>query len=310
MLLLEAEQVLAGRDFLKVVSNCTAIIKQSPELATAHFILGSALMEVEQYEEAKTAFENVLSLNPDYPAIRFNLGHNAFLREQFPEALAFYNEEKSHIEPDDPLEKKRAIFMQIGRCHKRLGQIEEAVATFQLVVELDKNYHEVYNDLGEIYQQDGEYEKALKTRMRALELAPGTSEYAYYVGILLYKLERYEEAIVYLRQAAVDKPWIPGIYYNLGRSLVALGQIEEGQQYLVKVDSLQEKASQLNLAEYNAQVNDTARMWAIYADMLYRDQRYEEALRAFEKAHFLAPGDKGIGNAVVNLTKLVQKNER
>jgi tetratricopeptide (TPR) repeat protein len=103
--------------------------------------------------------------------------------------------------PDDPLVKKRATLLQIGKVYKELGEIDQALAAFQQVLQLDENYDEAYDELGQIYQEEGELEKALQAKRRALELSPENGDYSYYVGTLLFKLGRPGEAIAYLEKA-------------------------------------------------------------------------------------------------------------
>jgi len=306
-LLKRAEWASENGAYTTALAICDQIDKRVSNFDYAYFIRGQALTKLNRHEEAKTALERVVEINADFPAIHFNLGNNAVQRGQYHEALHYYHAEHAAVRPDDPLVKKRASLLQMGKVYKELGEIDKALAAFQQVVQLDENCHEVYDEIGHIYQENGQLEKALHAKMRALELNPENDEYSYYVGALLFQLGRPGEAIPYLEKVKEKRPWFYGVYYNLGRSLLAVGRNAEGERYLAMVDRLQDRNAQLGVAKTSAELHGSPDKWLIYAGMLYEDKRYEEALAAYQVANSLDPRNPISTQAVSKLKRVLAK---
>jgi tetratricopeptide (TPR) repeat protein len=301
-----AGKALAEGAFGTVIAICDRVIAERQDIPYCYFIKAQALTAVNRFPDAKAALTRVLELDPAYPSIWFNLGNNAFHREQYREALTHYAREWERVSPGNSKKEKCAIQMQMGRAHKNLGEIDKAISAFEQVIKLDENYVEVYNDLGHIYSENGEFEKALEYQMQALKREPQNGEYHYYVGTLLYQLGEMEKAIPYLTTAISKEPWYHGAHYNLGRALVALGQVERGQAYLAKVDSLQKIAQDIGRARYSAQTHpDRSLLWVRLGNLLYANRRYHEALNAYQVAHYLEPENKNIERAVMKLRHLI-----
>lgn len=289
----------------RAIAICDSIIDRQKDIPSCYFIKAQALTGVSRVEAAKVAFTKVVELDPDYPSIWFNLGNNAFLREKYKEALKHYTREWERVKEEDSAEEKCAILMQMGRAHKNLGDIKEAISAFKQVIKLNKNHLEVYNDLGHIYRENGELEKALQYQMRALALDPQNADYHYYVGALLYQLGEMDRAISYLKTALAKEPWSHGAHYNLGRALIATGQVAQGQEHLAKVDSLQQKAYDIGLARFSAKTYpNRPTLWIALASLLYENGQYDEALKAYLIADYLEPGNKNTKRAVVKLKRL------
>jgi superkiller protein 3 len=301
-----ARKALAEGAFGTAIAICNRVIAQRQDVPYCYFIKAQALTAVNRIPDAKAALTTVLELDPGYPSIWFNLGNNAFRREQYREALTHYAREWERVSPGDSKKEKCAILMQMGRAHKNLGEIDEAISAFEHVIKLDENFVEVYNDLGHIYSENGEFEKALEYQMQAMKLEPENGEYHYYVGTLLYQLGEMEKAIPYLTTAVSKKPWYHGAHYNLGRALIASGQLDRGQAHLARVDSLQQIAHDIGQARYSAQTHpDRPILWVTLADLLYVSGRRDEALEAYLIAHYLEPANKNTERAVIKLKRLM-----
>ncbi len=290
-LLKRAEWAMENGAYATVLTLCDKIEQQAPQLARVYFLRGQALSLLNQHEAAAAAFAKTAELHPEFPMIRFHRGNNAAQRKQFRVALEFYQAEQAALLPNDAVEKKRALLLQMGRVRKELGEIEAALAALQEAVALDEKFHDAHDELAQIYQEQGELARALVARQRALELQPENGDYAYYLGALLVQLGRSKEALPYLEKAQAQRPWFYGVHYNLGRGLLALGKKQEGERHLAIADSLQNRNSQLGVARTNAEQSGSGEQWRVYADMLAHDGRFEEARAAYQTARVLNPHD-------------------
>lgn len=297
-----------GQDAL-ALRGVEEAIRRAPHFHRAHFIRGQILTRMDSLEEARAAFEMVRKIDPAYPAIHFHLGNNAVQRRQYDEALGYY-EAEDLLTPDTLLENKRALWMQMGNVYKELGETDEARAAYEKILVVDEGFDLAYDAIGQLYQEEGDFDSALEARMRALELKPKNGGYAYHVGALLYHLGQPAEAIPYLEQSRQKLPWFYGSYYNLGRSLIDLGKPAEGERYLITADSLQERQAHLGMAKASAETHRTPRTWMAYADMLYGDERYEEALQAYQAARALDPLNEAARDAITKIQMRLEAEQR
>ena len=280
-LVTRAQMAMSEGQYAAAMRGVDEAIRRAPNYSRAHFMRGQLLTRMDSLDSARNSFEFVRAIDPDYPAILFNLGNNAVLRRQYEDALIFYREERSRMPAEAPDANRVALLMQMGNVFRELGEADSARAAFQKVIARDERSDLAYDALGQVYQEEGELENALEARKRALELNPNNGGYAYHVGSLLFQLGRPADAIEYLEQSKRKLPWFYGSSYNLGRSMIALGRTVEGERYLTLADSLQERQGELGLAKARAEARGTPSAWLAYADMLYEDERYEEALQAY-----------------------------
>ena len=299
-LLTRAQMALSDGQDAMALHGVNEAIRRAPHFHRAHLIRGQILTRMDSLEEARAAFEMVRKIDPAYPAIHFHLGNNAVQRRQYDEALDYYEAEDS-LTPDTLLENKHALWMQMGNVYRELGETDEARAAYEKILAVDEGFDLAYDAIGQLYQEEGDFDSALEARKRALELNPENGGYAYHVGALLYQLGRPAEAIPYLEQSRQKLPWFYGSYYNLGRSLIDLGKTAEGERYLITADSLQGRQAQLGMAKASAETHRTPRAWMAYADMLYGDERYEEALQAYQAARALDPLNEAARDAIAEI---------
>ena len=95
------------------------VSRKLPQKERTHHNLGFAYYELEQWDEAKRAFEEALRLNPRYALSMYNLG------------LVFYKK----------------------------GFLEEAIDCYKKAIDLDPAFPESFYNLGIAYYQKGAYER-------------------------------------------------------------------------------------------------------------------------------------------------------
>ncbi len=284
-------------------------LRRAPHFMRAHFLRGQILTQMGNLDEAKIAFEQAVRIDATYPNVQFHLGNNAVARRQFREALDHFEAEQTLLTPETPVADQRALWLQKGNVHKALGEVKDALAAYQQAQAVDEAFDLAYDAIGQFHQEEGNLQEALEARQQALALNPENGQYAYHVGALLYQLDRPDEAVPYLEQAERQIPWFHGVHYNLGRSLIALGQTTRGEQYLLAADTLQQRQAKLGLAKARAEAQRTPAAWLTYAEMLYNDERYDEALHAYRAVQALDPSNTSAGNAVNKIQQQLNTSE-
>lgn len=164
----------------------------------------------------------------------------------------------------DPLSKFVAIHQQaqmasidmsletalyyLGECHLQLGQNDQAVASLEKAVEINRADADALFKLGVAYSKIGQHEKAIETYEKATLFVPnfteayqgmvesyialGQPDYAAYArGMVAYSVMDYEGARVELENViAKDANFAPA-YIGLGLTYEQLGNLEKAKQY-------------------------------------------------------------------------------
>jgi tetratricopeptide (TPR) repeat protein len=114
-----------------------------------------------------------------------------------------------------------------GLCLSNLKRYEEALVSYNKVIELDPNYAPVWFNQGMVLSQLERYKEALVSWDKTIELDPNYAEAWGRRGLVLQKLERYEEALVSYEQAIELDPNHAPTWLNRGWVLDNLERYEE-----------------------------------------------------------------------------------
>jgi len=138
--------------------------------------IGMAYWGKGDYKKALEAYQQALSLDPDYPLVFNNLGSlqlSLFLRDKKTEDLnKALNYFKQAIALDPELV---SAYNGLGGAYKKLGKVEEAIACWQKALELNPNYDFSLYNLGLTYFELGDKKAALKYLERYLEVKKNIS---------------------------------------------------------------------------------------------------------------------------------------
>ncbi len=109
------------------------------------------------------------------------------------------------------------LWLEKGHIHRRLGELDDAVACFTKAIEMDPNLAEADIALGEVYLVQDKIDKALDTLRKGLrknnQLAPGH----YYLGLALKKKNQINEAEAAFAAAVRITPAYGKAWFELGR---------------------------------------------------------------------------------------------
>ena len=228
------------------------VIAVDPRNFLAYNMLGSNYLVLGDPVRAKPLFRRSLELKSSYAEARYNLGL----------ALA------------------------------RLGEREEAIATFTAVIRANPKDEEGFFNRGRLLLEQGKAEEALRDFDAARALAPAQMQIHYRRGLALARLERYDEAAAAFAAAAALAPQNVEAIYNQGRALDAAGSPEEA------------------IACYRAALGlkpDFAEAHNMLGVVLAERGRLSEALGHFSEAVRLAPLNI---EARANLERARQNRER
>lgn len=119
-----------------------------------HLYRGTALLEDDQVEEAKSELERALSLQPRDVEGQSLLGVVYFRLGHYPRAIQIY-EELSRARPSEIAPKTN-----LALCYLKTGQLPMAKGLLEEIVQAKPSHARAWGYLGLVYQRLGDFEKA------------------------------------------------------------------------------------------------------------------------------------------------------
>ncbi len=142
------------------------VARTIPNADIVQYNFGLALYELEQYEEARDAFQVAAQANPEDADIWYNLGL-AWKKAGDNQQAGIAYLKALELRPDDC-----DILHNLGCAYKAEGLIAEAVTIYEHLLTVEKNYRPGISNLAYLYHLQGEYERAGQLYRRLLDLDP------------------------------------------------------------------------------------------------------------------------------------------
>lgn len=167
--------------------------------------------------------------------------------------------------PDD----KRAHDTR-GNFYFWQNEPDKAIAEYEKVIEIDKDYAKGYNLLGYIYIQKEEYEKAEEAFKNYIRLIPDEANPHDSIADLYTRMGRHEDAIEHFKMSVKLDPTFYLSQQKIGTNLVFLGKYEKGRKAFRKAMEMESPP--------NAKITD---MNQIALSYIY-EGNFEQAVAAYD----------------------------
>ena len=155
------------------------------------------------------------------------------------------------------------------------GQVDEAIAHFQMALEIQPDYADAHSNLGHAFLQIGRVDEAIAQFQRALEIQPERESSHYNLGTALIQKGQVDEAIAELQKALEIRPDDADAHYNLGAAYLQEGQVNEAIVQFQKT---------LEIRPDDAEARNNL------GNTLLKIGRVDEAIRQFQAALRIQPG--------------------
>lgn len=188
------------------------VIRRTPELGIAHFMLGRALAEQGDWSGATTAQRKVLLLEPRNSAAKARLAE-ALLN------LGRDKEAESHLlEALDSDHLTQATLSLLASLLGRLGRREPALKVCRRALEMGED-GQIHAQLGTLLQEAGAFTEALGHFERAAALEPQRASIKAALAGALLAMGEAERGLPLLRAAIAQAPenrdWVTGGIFTL-----------------------------------------------------------------------------------------------
>ena len=216
---------LGQRKLDAAVSTLERAVRVAPELAKAHYHLGSALAQLGRYDEAVVALRTATTLQPGHAEGFNNLGNALLLISRMDEAATAYSRAIA-LKPGFVMAHNN-----LGYAHLRAGREEQAAAELERAVAIAPDYAEAHNNLGRARHDLGDHPAAIAAFQTAIRIAPDYAEAHANLSSSLYDAGDPAAAELAAREALRFDATLPSAHNALGNAIRHLGRNLEAEAH-------------------------------------------------------------------------------
>ncbi len=136
---------------------------------------------------------------------------------------------------------------RLGNAYYQQGQLDKAAEEFQKTLELDSKNVDARSNLGAVYYERGDFARAATEFKQASSLQPEDADIHYNLGAAYVQQYNYDEAIAEFKEALRLSPELTRSYYGLGNAYKLQGKTQEAIQALEKFLSLSSASDEADL---------------------------------------------------------------
>ena len=219
------EQAIRTRDFLKAEQILVHEIDRNPRSPNLLTLAAGVFFLDGKYLNAATALKKAEAVAPLDDQSRFTLAMSYIAMDRRDWARPEL-EKLAQKNADNPL-----YLYWLARLDYDAQQYPAAIEKLERVIAIDPHYMKAYDNLGLCYEAAGRLDDAVATYQRAVDLnrqgRPVSPWPPLNLGTLLVKLERFDDAEKYLRDSLLADPKFAQAHYVFGMLLEKRGRDED-----------------------------------------------------------------------------------
>lgn len=185
----------------------------------------------------------------------------------------------------DCTKENHLAHLNLGATLADQGKLDEAIAHYQLAVQIKPQYAEAHYNLGVALAAQGKSDEAIARYEQALRFKPDYADAHNNLGNALLAQGRLSDAVQHYQRAIQFKPLLAEGHYNLGNALTRQGRLEEAMQSY-------RRAVEIRPGYADAHFN--------WANRLAEAGRLDEAIEHYQQAIRLKPGSAEAHNNLAN----------
>ena len=157
------------------------VVAESPNDASAHYLLGRTRFNENDYRGAISSFERALALHPKYVEAENNIGLAWRELNETDKARAAF---ETAIEWQGPAPTDAQPFLNLGKLYSDQHQPAKAIEYLQRAADLAPSNPTIHEELSHAYGAQPDLPKAQAELEKAIALAPNVSSLHYQLGQL------------------------------------------------------------------------------------------------------------------------------
>ena len=229
-----AQTALLARDIPTAKAQAQAVVTADPKNSVARLILGEALLQIDENDEARKQLEAAVAIDPNYK-------NGLALATAYLALSDTKNASRLFREMSAGFGNTAAIHLDFGRAYAEAGDPDLAIVEFKKAIALDPRLPEVHYCLGASYllsQGQVGFPEAVKEFHRELERNPNDHFSLAQLGYVAFTERRFAEAETDLKRAAALDPRNPDNPLLLGQVYLQLNRPADAEPQLRKAIAL------------------------------------------------------------------------
>jgi tetratricopeptide (TPR) repeat protein len=229
-----AQAALLARDIPTAKSQSLLVVAVDSKSSIARLILGEALLQTDENQEARKQLETAVALDPNYK-------NGLALATAYLALSDTKDASKLFYEMSAGFGNTAAIHLDFGRAYAEAGNPDLAIVEFKKTIALNPRLPEAHYCLGASYllsQGQVGFPEAIKEFHRELELNPNDYFSLAQLGSIAFTERQFDEAEKNLKRAATLDPRNPDNPLLLGQIYIQLNRPAEAEQALRKAIAL------------------------------------------------------------------------
>lgn len=195
ILAIKANHLVQQGKYDEAKKLCEKMLSQQVDLIDGYLLLAKMAMEQKDYKQGVIHLKRSFEIDPEKFDVNNMLGLALSQLGQIEEAIKHYTIAVSLMpEETKPLNN-------LGSLLAQKGQVDKAIEYFKKAVELDQSYVDAHLNLAIAYTQKGEIEQAIVQYQKLLELGANPIYAHYQLAMLLYRQQKTEDAIGHLNES-------------------------------------------------------------------------------------------------------------
>ncbi len=210
---------LALKDTESAIEQLDEVLNKNAKNFVAYNLKGEVSLYQKNMTAAAEAFEQAISIKPDWPLPYRNLANLHLASKDRDNAIVVY-QRGVEATKGSPL-----MVTALAGLYEISGNTEEAIKLYEATLIKDENNAVASNNLAMLLIDHRGDESSLKRAASLIESLMDTSNPAYLdtIGWLKYKQGNAEDAISYLKKAVDAAPKTAGMRYHLGVAYLKAG---------------------------------------------------------------------------------------
>lgn len=230
-------------------------------------LLADIYKKANNYEAVIPVFDELTALSPDIEDYYFDKASALLNLKRTKEALAVYQEIENRFGMSDDLSQAREqIFIQQGKPEKAVSELLKQIA-------LNPNSIRNYLYLSDIYTRNKERDKAIEILIKAKEIEPENALVRLSLADQYRSVNQFDKSFVELKEAFKD------------RNLNVDEKVKIILSFFPLFPDVKAKGYAEDLSAIATEVHpDEPKVFAVYGDVLFQEQKYKEAAAAYRSA--------------------------
>jgi tetratricopeptide (TPR) repeat protein len=174
-------QALADKNPREAITHFQKATEYYPDFFEAHFFIGTAYMDLREWESAEAAFQRALAIKPDNAKVLLALGEAYWREKRYPDA------ELALIDGLKQEDRNWQGYFTLGRLYWDKGEVMKAAPAIGHTLQLKPDFAEAHLLAGNILLKLNQPERAILEYEEYVRLAP-KGEFAAEARNLVQKL--------------------------------------------------------------------------------------------------------------------------